>query len=556
MTLDSRCRKLDTLIVTLILACACLAQCAVASNGYIPKAHPPTNGRVGTNYTPAYAVNQVQFWHDFRADVVDRELAAARKHFGINMLRVFLHNINFEQDKDVFFANLETFLTICHKYEIKVGFVFFDDCHRHEGIFLEEPTDPIKGYHNGRWAACPQDRDRDPANIERFKPYLQEVVRPYRTDSRVLWWEISNEPNMKSPYSVSLRKLGYVWVKELNPTGPVISCWEDNEFTDIVNVHNYTSDFESWDRKADLNPAKGCLFTEAGARWLAPRTSNGEPCEFIHWLNRRKATGKSLPGVCLCWELMVGHSNCRWYWGTPEGTPEPTIPWCGLLWPDGTPVSLAEAEAIRRYALGQSQALFFDDFQDISKENQPDRPGWKTYGGGRRSDSGYLPLDPGIKMVADVPKWTDYVLEGRVMLKSETGNAGLIFRVNDPGPGRDQMRGYYVGLDTHKLTLGKMSNNWQPLATFDLAQLDCKVTPNVWNQIRIAAEGPRIRVWLNRMHPSADPDKGLGIDFTDEKDPILSGAIGVRTHNTAAWFDNIVALPCESPAVSDMITGG
>jgi hypothetical protein len=23
---------------------------------------------VGTNYTPAYACNQVQFWHDFRAD--------------------------------------------------------------------------------------------------------------------------------------------------------------------------------------------------------------------------------------------------------------------------------------------------------------------------------------------------------------------------------------------------------------------------------------------------------------------------------------------------------
>ena len=38
-------------------------------------------------------------------------------------------------------------------------------------------------------------------------------------------------------------------------------------------------------------------------------------------------------------------SNCRWYWGTAEGTAEPTVPWCGLMWPDATPVSLAEAEA-------------------------------------------------------------------------------------------------------------------------------------------------------------------------------------------------------------------
>jgi hypothetical protein len=123
------------------------------------------------------------------------------------------------------------------------------------------------------------------------------------------------------------------------------------------------------------------------------------------------------------------------------------------------------------------------------------------------------------------------------------GNAGLIFRVNDAGPGHDQMRGYYVGLDTRKLYLGKMENNWQPLAEFDLAQLECQVQPNVWNLIRVAAEGPRIRVWLNRMHPSADPDRGLRIDFTDKQNPILSGAIGVRAHRMEAWFDNIVVLP-------------
>ncbi len=69
--------------------------------------------------------------------------------------------------------------------------------------------------------------------------------------------------------------------------------------------------------------------------------------------------------------------------------------------------------------------------------------------------------------------------------------------------------------------------------------------PNVWNQIRVAVEGPRIRVWLNRMHPSADPDRGLRIDFTDKKNPILSGAIGVRAHLAGAWFDNIVAAPLD-----------
>ncbi|MDR3232947.1 MAG: hypothetical protein LBT46_04685, partial [Planctomycetaceae bacterium] len=38
---------------------------------------------VGTNYTPAYACNQVQFWHDFRAEIVETELAAAKKFFAL-----------------------------------------------------------------------------------------------------------------------------------------------------------------------------------------------------------------------------------------------------------------------------------------------------------------------------------------------------------------------------------------------------------------------------------------------------------------------------------------
>lgn len=503
---------------------------------------PKTDGRVGANYTPAYAVNQVQFWHDFRAEVVEKELAAAKKYFGISTLRVYLHNINFDEERDVFLANLETFLTLCDRYGIKPGFVFFDDCHRDSNIFLDRPTAPIKGYHNGRWAQCPQKRHRDPENLQRFKPYVQTVIRAHRTDARVLWWEIYNEPRMRDPYSVRLRTAGYAWAKAVEPVQPVLNCWDDSDVTDIVDAHNYGWNPKAWDRQADMNPEKGTVFTEAGARWYAPRASNGEPCEIMDWLERRRTSGQSTPGVYLCWELMVGHSNCRWYWGTPEQTPEPTVPWCGLLWPDATPVSLAEAEAVHRYVTGETRALFFDDFQ---KAPSPvTYPGWTAYGGVGQGASGVLQVPAGMKRVTGDAAWTDYVLEGRVMLKSEAnGNAGLIFRVNDAGPGPDQMRGYYVGFDTQKLYLGKMEDNWQPLAEFDLGKLDCKVIPGVWNQIRVAVKGPRIRVWFNRMHDSEDPDRGLRLDVIDKKTPVLSGAVGVRAHAVDAWFDNIVVLP-------------
>jgi len=541
-----------TIIVTVLLA-AIDGLSAPADEEYRAKPNPPTDGRVGANYTPAYAVNQVQFWHDFRPEVVEKELAAARRNFGISTLRVYLHDINFNEEKEVFLSNLEKFLTICEKHGIQPGLVFFDDCHRDDGIFLDRPTTPMKGFHNGRWARCPQKRERDPADLEKFKPYIQEVIRAHRADRRVLFWEVFNEPAPGAKYSRRLSVAGYRWAKELNPVQPVLNChldrargcWSDTDVTDIVDAHIYRWDPSAWDRLAGANRKKGTVFTEAGARWYAPRRSNGEPCEVLGWLQRRRASGRSTPGIYLCWELMVGNSNCRWYWGTRPDSPEPTVPWCGLMWPDTTPVSLAEAEAIRRYVTGRPRALFFDDFQDAPQ--QPGRSGWTAYGGSGPGASGYLPLEPGWKMVAGDSRWTDFVLEGRVMLRSEErGNAGLVFRVNDAGPGHDQMRGYYVGLDTRKLYLGKMENNWQPLAEFDLGKLDCKVAPGVWNQIRLAVEGPRIRVWLNRMHPSSDPDRGLRIDVTDEREPILSGAIGVRAHLVPAWFDNIVVLPVDA----------
>lgn len=502
-----------------------------------------TSGWVGANYTPAYCVNAVQHWHDFRPEVVDRELAAAREYFGITSLRVYLHNIPYDAEKETFLANIERFLAICDRHGIRPGFCFFDDCWNHKDVNLESPP-PVKGRHNGRWAACPQDVDRAEEKLPQIKAYVQDVVRPHRRDQRVLWWEIFNEPRMKSEYSVKLRKLGYQWIKQLEPIQPVICCWDDSPETDVVDAHNYGNNFAAWDRQAELNPAKGTVFTEAGARWYAPRRSNGEPIEVVHWLGSRKAAGKSTPGVYLCWELMVGNSNCRWYWGTADGTPEPTVPWCGLMWPDCTPVSLAEAEAVRRYTTGRRRAMLFDDFQDAPPPVR--RPGWKAYGSIGSGGSGVLGLDSGMKMIAGDEQWTDYVLEAAVMLRGDSGNAGLVFRAGDPGPSHDELRGYYAGLDTKALYLGKMENNWQPLARFELQRLDCRVLPGVWNLLRVAVEGPRIRVWLNRMHPSADADRGLRIDYTDRRSPILSGNVGLRAHRTEARFDNVVVLPIEA----------
>ena len=125
------------------------------------------------------------------------------------------------------------------------------------------------------------------------------------------------------------------------------------------------------------------------------------------------------------------------------------------------------------------------------------------------------------------------------------GHAGILLRVNEPNTGFDRMKGYYVGLNRKKLYLMKINYKDIPLKEYDLTKLDCQMKPGEWNMIRVALEGPRIRVWVNRMHPSSDPENGLRIDYTDADKPILSGAIGTRTTDIAAWYDNIVVLPID-----------
>ena len=545
-------KKTRALLMVAVLFLAACGQVASAEGVYIPNPKPPTDGRIGSNYTPSYAVNQVQFWHDFRPEIVEKELAAARKYFGISTLRVYLHDINFFEEKQVLLANLETFLSVCAKHRIKPGFVFFDGCHRHEGIFLDRPTEPVSGYHNGRWAQSPQARDIDPDNLDKFKPYVQEIIRTHRTDQRVLFWEIHNEPPPGDEYRDRLKRAGYHWAKEAKPTQPVLNCekgsrgWGDCEVTDIVDAHVYSHAHGPLRDLSDINPEKGTVFTEAGARWKASRRNFGGPIDMVSWLTQRRRQGKSTPGMYLCWELMVGNSNCRWHWIDKPGAAEPEIPWCGLLWPDATPVSLAEAEAVRRYTTGKSEALFFEDFENHSAG------AWKPYGSQNIPVRNAAALKPGMKAVAGDETWTDCVLEGQVVIKStqegaEPGSAGLLFRVTDPDEGLDEMRGYAVTFNSRKLALSKIDGgSRQELATYDLTKLETDTRVNEWSMIRIAAAGPTIRVWFNRMHPSSDPQRGLRIDYTDKDDPILSGAIGVRAHGVPAWFDNIVVLPIDA----------
>ncbi len=66
-------------IITLLIIA--IAPFAFSDEVYRQNPNPPTDGLVGSNYTPAYAVNQVQFWHDFRP-AANCDLAKSTARYG------------------------------------------------------------------------------------------------------------------------------------------------------------------------------------------------------------------------------------------------------------------------------------------------------------------------------------------------------------------------------------------------------------------------------------------------------------------------------------------
>ncbi|WP_160319699.1 family 16 glycoside hydrolase, partial [Paenibacillus xylanivorans] len=133
--------------------------------------------------------------------------------------------------------------------------------------------------------------------------------------------------------------------------------------------------------------------------------------------------------------------------------------------------------------------------------------------------------NPGAKALLDT-NFSDVIYEADVTPGS-TGNAGLVFRVSNPGTGADAYQGYYAGLDVpnQKVLIGKANNNWTSLSTASMS-----LTANTKYHVKIVAQDASIKVYVDDMTIPK-------INVTDST--YIGGSVGLRTYDSAAKFDNI-----------------
>ena len=194
---------------------------------------------VGSNYVPKSAINQLEMWQEATFDPVqiDTELAWAEA-MGMNTMRVFLHDLLWQQDAGGFKKRIDRFLTIASRHHIRPLFVLFDSCWD-PLPHLGPQHPPTPGVHNSGWVQSPGATALADANqYPRLKAYVQGVVGAFAKDNRILAWDVWNEPGGDNAGSYPKEELkekdktarvtallpqAFEWAREANPMQPLTS---------------------------------------------------------------------------------------------------------------------------------------------------------------------------------------------------------------------------------------------------------------------------------------------------------------------------------------------
>jgi len=304
----------------------------------------------GANFNPSTAINQLETWQEesFDPETIDRELGWA-EDIGFNCMRVYLHHLAWQVDREGFKSRMDQYLGIAEKHGIKTIFVFFDDCWNATYKAGKQP-DPKPGVHNSGWVRDPGDLiHQDPDLQDTLETYVKDVLTSFSKDERIVLWDLYNEPgnNGLGNKSMPLLKSVFAWAREVGPSQPVsVGVWNKkltdlNRFqldnSDIITYHNYADEIH---HRAAIDSLKALerpmVCTEYMARSRHSRFDNIMP------MLKEEKIG------AINWGLVAGKSNTMYAWDTPipDGS-EPDVWFHDIFRPDGSVYDQSEIDLIK-----------------------------------------------------------------------------------------------------------------------------------------------------------------------------------------------------------------
>ena len=337
---------------------------------------------VGTNFNPSTSINQLEFWQEdtYDPETIERELEWSAE-LGMNLHRVYLHNLLWDQDSLGFLKRVENYLEIADSKDIKTLFVLLDDCW-HPAPKLGKQPDPIPFVHNSQWVQAPGAFILgDSLRHVEVKNYIKGVITHFADDKRVVGWDLYNEPGNGAPrqkghnefeikenkdiYTLSLLNKSFKWAREVNPSQPITtSVWKgsgvDKDWSkldslsdlsrfalsnsDVISFHTYENIEEMRLRIDQLEKFnRPILCTEYLAR--------GQGSTFQAMLPLLKEKQIS----AINWGFVAGKTNTvfPWYSWQEEFDSLPKIWHHDIYLPDKTPYDQNEIDFLKEILLNK-----------------------------------------------------------------------------------------------------------------------------------------------------------------------------------------------------------
>jgi len=306
---------------------------------------------VGCTYIPSTAVNQLEMWQEdtFDLRIIDRELSWATD-LGLNCLRVYLHDLLWEMDREGFKKRIDQFLSVASGKGLKTMLVIFDDCWNGNPCPGKQP-DPIPGLHNSGWLQSPSLRIvNDPTAWPRLESYVNDIISTFSHDDRVFMWDLYNEPGNSGngSKSLGLLKAIFQWSREASPLQPLTSAtyWRYPELEPLVEVQLNESDiitFHKYDTVEntvkDIQELKALGRPVICTEFLA--RSRGSRFETHLPVFKQERVG------CIFWGLVSGKTQTIYPWLSMPGTPEPELWFHDVFHEDGLPYRQDEIAFIK-----------------------------------------------------------------------------------------------------------------------------------------------------------------------------------------------------------------
>jgi len=305
----------------------------------------------GANFIPSTAINQLEMWQEdsFDLETIERELGYAAG-IGFNTMRVYLHSLAYKSDPEGFKKRVDTYLGLADEHSIKTILVIFDDVWD-ANPEIGKQRDPEPGVHNSGWVQDPgYTASEEQANSPELKKYVQDIIKTFKSDNRVLFWDLYNEPGNsgKKNQSLPLLKNVFAWAREINPDQPLsVGLWdwsfiELNAFqaqhSDIITYHDYES--PEWHRRVIQllkSYDRPMICTEYMARTRDSRFSNTLPMLAEYNIG------------AINWGLVNGKTNTIYAWDTPIESGEDPVEWFhDIFRKDGTPYREDEINLIKK----------------------------------------------------------------------------------------------------------------------------------------------------------------------------------------------------------------